>query len=158
MLKFNQKISEELAPYSTINLMLNFDQRNKSRLKITLDNGQEAGIVLENGDSLQHNDVLLSNPKRAEEAFVIRIKAALETVSTVYCDDKLQLARACYHLGNRHVSVQINADFIRYQHDHVLDEMVKGLGLNVDVEEAPFEPEAGAYHTASHGHRKGHSH
>ena len=71
------------------------------------------------------------------------------------------LARAAYHLGNRHVALQIGAGWLRYGHDHVLDDMVRGLGLTVTVEQAPFEPEAGAYHaegrrhataTACHGH------
>ena len=148
MLKFNQKTSESLNPETT--LTLTFDQRNKSRLKVTLDDGREAGIVLENGKHLEHNDLLMSKVTGDNEGVVIQIKAALEQVSTVYCNDTLQLARACYHLGNRHVSLQINADFIRYQHDHVLDDMVKGLGLTVRVEQAPFEPESGAYHTTSH--------
>ena len=147
MLKFNQKTSESLNPETT--LTLTFDQRNKSRLKATLDDGRDVGIVLENGQYLENNDVLISDDSKV----LIQIKAALETVSTVVSGDPLQLARACYHLGNRHVSVQITADFIRYQHDHVLDDMVKGLDLEVKVEQAPFEPEAGAYHTkAHHGH------
>ncbi len=148
MLKFNQKTAESLAPDTT--LTLTFDQRNKSRLKAQLDDGREAGIVLENGKSLHHNDLLISEPHDNNARVIIQIKAALETVSTVYCNDTLQLARTCYHLGNRHVSLQIAADFIRYQHDHVLDDMVRGLGLETHLEQAPFEPESGAYHTSSH--------
>ncbi len=149
MLKFTQKTNEVLEPNAT--LTLTFDQRNKSRLKTTLDDGRAVGIVLKNGDSLKKNDILLNDDSQV----IIQIKAALETVSTVYCNDTLQLARACYHLGNRHVSLQIAPDFIRYQHDHVLDDMVKGLGLEILVEQAPFEPESGAYHTTSPHH---HSH
>ena len=65
------------------------------------------------------------------------------------------MARACYHLGNRHVALQIGEGWVRYQHDHVFDAMVTGLGLNVIVEQAPFEPEAGAY---SQGHAHHHDH
>jgi len=147
MLKFTQKISETIAPDST--LTLTFDQRNKSRLKTTLDDGRSVGIVLANGDSLTQGDILVSDDTQVH----IQIKAALESVSTVYCNDALQLARACYHLGNRHVSLQIDPAFIRYQHDHVLDDMVKGLGLTVCVEQATFEPESGAYQTTAHHHR-----
>ena len=146
MLKFTQKISETIAPDST--LTLTFDQRNKSRLKTTLDDGRSVGIVLANGDSLTQGDILVSDDTQVH----IQIKAALESVSTVYCNDALQLARACYHLGNRHVSLQIDPAFIRYQHDHVLDDMVKGLGLTVYVEQATFEPESGAYQTTAHHH------
>jgi urease accessory protein len=59
------------------------------------------------------------------------------------------LARAAYHLGNRHVALQIGEGWLRYKHDHVLDEMLHGLGLKVAVEQAPFEPEAGAYHSGA---------
>jgi urease accessory protein len=62
----------------------------------------------------------------------------------------------CYHLGNRHVPLQIAATWVRYQHDHVLDDMVLGLGLEVEVEKAPFEPEAGAYQSAAVGHHHSH--
>jgi urease accessory protein len=62
-------------------------------------------------------------------------------------------------LGNRHVPLQITDSFLRYQHDHVLDEMVKGLGLNVETESAPFQPEPGAYSSGqSSGHSSAHSH
>ena len=84
------------------------------------------------------------------------IRAAAETVSEVRCNDPLQLARACYHLGNRHVPLQIEAGLLRYQHDHVLNEMVQGLGLEVSVRQAPFEPEPGAYGGSTHGHSHDH--
>jgi len=86
----------------------------------------------------------------------VQVLAAPERVSTVRCADPLLLARAAYHLGNRHVPLQIEAGFLRYQHDHVLDEMVRGLGLEVLIEQAPFEPEAGAYQSAPHGHAHDH--
>ena len=90
------------------------------------------------------------------------VKAAEEQVSTVRCDDSLLLSRICYHLGNRHVPLQIEAGFSRYQHDYVLDEMVVGLGGSVEVELAPFEPEAGAYQSQAgaghHHHHDDHEH
>jgi len=84
------------------------------------------------------------------------VLAAKETVSAVRCDDPLLYARACYHLGNRHVQLQIDANRLAYLHDHVLDEMLEGLGLTVTAEEACFEPEPGAY-GAAHGHHHAHS-
>ena len=67
------------------------------------------------------------------------------------------MARACYHLGNRHVALQIEEGICRYQHDHVLDDMVRGLGIEVSVELAPFDPEPGAYGGhASGGHHHAH--
>ena len=62
------------------------------------------------------------------------------------------IARACYHLGNRHVPLQITQYWVRYAHDHVLDAMIRDLGLLVDHEEAPFEPESGAYSGGGHHH------
>lgn len=157
MLMFNHKTTDNNQVNAT--LTLTFDQRVKSRLKVILDDGREAGIVLANGASLKHDDLLKSSSEESSQTIIVQIKAAEETVSTVYCEDSLQLAKACYHLGNRHVSLQIEAGFIRYQHDHVLDDMVRGLGLDVKVEQATFEPEPGAYHHASsHTHHHTHSH
>ncbi len=112
-------------------------------------------MFLERGTILRDGDLLL-----ADDGRVVEVEAAPESVSTVQADDPRQLARACYHLGNRHVALQIGAGWLRYQHDHVLDDMVRGLGLEVRSELAPFEPEGGAYvsHAASHGHGHTHSH
>ena len=148
MLKFEKKI-ENGTPDATVTLPR--DQREKSRLKVTLDDGREAGLFFEKGVSFQDGDLIISDDK----SVLVEIKAADETVSSVMCDDPLQLARACYHLGNRHIPLQINKCILRYQHDHVLDEMVRGLGLEVKTEQAPFEPESGAY---SGGGHHGHSH
>jgi urease accessory protein len=72
-------------------------------------------------------------------------------VSIARTDDALLLARAAYHLGNRHVALQIGPGWLRYLHDRVLDGMVRELGLTVAGEQAPFEPEAGAYGGDHHG-------
>ncbi len=125
--------------------MLPFELRSKSRLRTALTTGEEAGLVLERGTVLRGGDLLA-----AEDGRVVEVVAAAETVSTVTANDPWQLARVAYHLGNRHVALQIGAGWVRYQHDHVLDDMVRGLGSAVTVEESPFEPEAGAY--ASHAH------
>ena len=155
MLTFERKV-ESGTPATTVTLPR--DQREKSRLKVTLDDGQEAGLFFEKGTSFQDGDLIISDDGK----LLVEIKAANETVSSVYCDDPLQLARACYHLGNRHIPLQIDEGILRYQHDHVLDDMVRGFGLEVKTEQAPFEPESGAYasgsHDHSHGHHHGHSH
>ena len=155
MLRFNKKLPGPLASeqpcYSTLTLPL--EQRVRSRLRVTLDNGVEAGLFLPRGIVLQQDDGLC-----AESGEIVRILAAQESVSTVRVEDALQMARASYHLGNRHVPLQIAEGFIRYQHDHVLDDMVRGLGLDVFVEEAPFEPEPGAYGESGGGHSHHHAH
>jgi urease accessory protein len=124
-------------------------------LRAKLDNGEEAGLFLERGSVLRHGDLLL-----ADDGRVIEVQAAPETVSTVHTEDALMLARASYHLGNRHVALQIGAGWLRYQHDHVLDDMLRGFGLDVVIEQTPFEPEGGAYvaasnHTHAHAHQHG---
>ena len=90
---------------------------------------------------------------------VIEIVAANEPVSVVKNADALLMARACYHLGNRHTPLQILAGELRYQHDHVLDEMLVGLGLQPQLAQLPFEPEPGAYgeHGSNHAHSHSHS-
>jgi urease accessory protein len=119
---------------------LTHDQRQRRRLRVLLDDGRDAGILLDRVEGLRDGDCLA-----ADDGLVVTVRAAAETLSRVACDDALLLARACYHLGNRHVPLQISAGDLCYVHDHVLDEMVRGLGLSVTCVQAPFEPEPGAY-------------
>ncbi|MFA0405686.1 urease accessory protein UreE [Vibrio sp. 10N.222.52.C12] len=132
-------------------LSLPIDSRIKSRLKVMLDDGRNAGLFLPRGHILRGGEQLSS-----ECGLVVEVKAAPETVSTVYCEDMLLLTRVAYHLGNRHVPLQVEAGWVRYQHDHVLDEMVEGLGAIVTTEKQPFEPEGGAYGGRSGGHHHHH--
>jgi urease accessory protein len=126
---------------------LTLEQRLRSRLRIRLDDGREAGIMLARGETLKDGDLLAS-----VDGLVVRVRAAPEAVSTATSDDALLLARICYHLGNRHVPLQIERGQLRWRHDHVLDDLVRRLGLPVAVERAPFEPEPGAYGGHAHGH------
>lgn len=157
MIKFKSKIlanNANVTPPAT-SLTLGKDQREKSRLKVVLDDGREGGLFFAKGTTFQDGDFIIST----DGLTLVEIKAANETVSTIKCDDPLLLAKACYHLGNRHIPLQINATELRYQHDHVLDEMVRGLGLEVVTEQAPFEPESGAYSGGGHhGHSYDHNH
>jgi len=145
MIRFFNKLT--MPKESATTLTLPWEQRNKSRLMVRLDNGMRAGLFMERGSVLREDDLLLS-----EDGLVVKVRAAAETVSTVLCDAPLLMARACYHLGNRHAPVQITENRIQYPHDHVLDDMMKGLGLEVKIEEAPFEPETGAYAHQGHHH------
>ncbi len=123
---------------------LPIEQRVRSRLRVTLDDGREAGLFLQRGQLLRDNDLLSS-----DDGFIVKVIAAAETVSTVRSDDLTLLAKAAYHLGNRHVPLQVEAGWLRYLHDHVLDAMVEQMGLTVQIEQAKFEPEAGAYQQMS---------
>lgn len=152
MIRLITKIASETQATASVTLPL--DLRIKTRQRVTLDSGEDAGIFLEKGAILRGGEKLQS-----EHGLVVEIIAADEQVSSVYVDDGLALAKAAYHLGNRHIPLQIEAGVLRYQHDHVLDEMVQGFGLGVTVELAPFEPEGGAYQSGAHAQGSdGHSH
>ncbi len=137
-LQITERLREPVDAQAT--LTLPFEQRQKSRLRTRLDNGRDAGLFLPRGTVLRHGDRL-----RATSGLIVEVRAAPEAVSTARADDALLLARAAYHLGNRHVALQLGPGWLRYLHDHVLDGMVRELGLAVSHEQAPFEPEAGAY-------------
>ena len=144
-LQITERLREPADAQAT--LTLPFEQRQKSRLRIRLDNGQDAGLFLPRGTVLRHGDRL-----RATSGLVVEVRAAPEAVSTARADDALLLTRAAYHLGNRHVALQLGPGWLRYPHDHVLDNMARELGLTVNREQAPFEPEAGAYGGGHHHH------
>lgn len=143
-LQIVERLSEDLPVQAT--LTLPFDQRQKSRLRTRLDSGEDVGLFLPRGTVLRHGDRL-----RTTTGLVVEVRAAPETVSIARTDDALLLARAAYHLGNRHVALQIGPGWLRYLHDRVLDGMVRELGLTVAGEQVPFEPEAGAYGGDHHG-------
>jgi urease accessory protein len=147
MLRVERRV---LAGTPTDVLSLPYDDRKKSRLRAQAESGREVAIVLERGSSLRDGDLLA-----ADSGEILLVRAAAESVSDVTSADAVLLARAAYHLGNRHVALQIEPGALRYQHDHVLDEMVAALGLQVTQRTAAFEPEGGAYaggHSHSHGH------
>jgi urease accessory protein len=127
-------------------LVLAFDQRQKSRQRAALDSGEEAAIALPRGAVLRGGDLVLASDGR-----VIEVVARPEKVMHVECESPSLLARAAYHLGNRHVPVEVGEGWLRLAADHVLEQMLAGLGARVTTLEAPFEPEAGAY-GAHHRH------
>ena len=139
MLQINERAKGSKSVTST--LTLTFEQRQRSRQRLLLDDGREAVMMLPRGTILRGGDCLST-----ENGEVIAIKAAIEEVSNAYCSDPLQLSRAAYHLGNRHVELQIGAGWLRYLRDHVLDHMIEGMGLQIRHDTVAFEPEAGAYH------------
>jgi urease accessory protein len=127
-------------------LLLPFELRQRSRQRTALVSGEELGLFLEHGEVLREGDFLL-----AEDGRSVRVTAKPERVLDIACADGEALARIAYHLGNRHVPVQLGARWLRIADDHVLRRMVEGLGASVVAREAPFEPEAGAY-AAAHSH------
>ena len=135
---------------ATERLVLPFELRSKTRLRTRLESGEEAGLFLRRGSVLRGGDLL-----EAEDGRIVLVVAAIEEVMEVHSVNGLALARAAYHLGNRHMAVQLQPGLLRFARDHVLGEMVRGLGLDVVEARAAFEPESGAYggHAAhTHGH------
>jgi urease accessory protein len=133
-------------------LRLPFDLRQKSRQRALLTSGEEVAIVLPRGEVLRGGDWVVASDGR-----VIEVVAQPEKVLHVLCPTPHALMRAAYHLGNRHVPVQLGVGWLRIAADHVLEEMLKGLGASVSTIEAPFEPESGAYgahhhHDSESGH------
>jgi urease accessory protein len=153
MISLTRKVPPSAATDATVTLT--YEQRVRSRLRVTLDDAREAGILLPRGETLKDGDCLA-----AEDGTIVQVRAAPERLSVAVSNDPLRLARACYHLGNRHIPLQIEGARLAWQHDHVLDDLVRGLGLSVETLEATFEPEPGAYggSAGEHGHGHGHGH
>jgi urease accessory protein len=134
------------APHDA-ELVLPFELRQKSRLRTTIASGEEIGLFLERGTVLRDGECL-----HADDGRVIRVVAADEDLLDVRCADSDALARAAYHLGNRHTPAQIGIGWLRIATDDVLAGMLRGLGATVTSLRAPFEPEAGAYAAGHHAH------
>jgi urease accessory protein len=132
-------------------VVLPFAARQKTRQRLSLVSGRVAGLNLPRGSVLRGGALLKG------DGLVVRVIAAREPLS-VASGNSTQLLRAAYHLGNRHIAVELGEHALAYLHDHVLDDMVRGLGLTVSSTEQEFEPESGAYSgatTAGHGHHHG---
>ena len=122
-------------------LVLTFEQRQKSRLRTRTESGEEVALLLPRGTVMRGGDMVTTIDGRRAQ-----IVAAPEKLLHVEARSTHLLARAAYHLGNRHVPVQIGDGFLRIAEDHVLEEMLRKLGARLTHVEAPFEPESGAYH------------
>ncbi len=144
MLTLVQRCDPVAEPYAE--LVLPFDLRIRSRLRTRLASGEEVVLKTERGAILRGGECLES-----EDGRVVRVSAAPEKVMHVTCAGQFELTRAAYHLGNRHVAVEIGDGYLRIASDHVLGGMLLGLGAKVQELEAPFEPESGAY-GGGHGH------
>ena len=126
-------------------LNLSFDERSKSRLRTRLISGEEVALMLPRGEVLRGGDLVTASDGR-----VIEVVARPESLLDVKCENPIALAKVAYHLGNRHVPVEVGEGYLRIAADHVLEDMVKKLGAEVTHLEAAFEPETGAY---GGGHR-----
>ena len=150
---------------------LDWDVRQKSRFETTDSLGRSIGVFLQRGTVLRGGDVLV-----AEDGSLVKVWAAPQRVLRItHCQNHgtpFDLIRAAYHLGNRHVPIELKPDFLQIEPDHVLADMLRAMHLIVNDVDAPFEPENGAYATGghalhhgheqhaveAHGHGHGHSH
>ena len=129
-------------------LQLTFDTRQKSRFRATLNNGTDIGADLPRTGILRSGAFIAT-----EQGDILRIDAKPERLMQVLAKTDFDLLKAAYHLGNRHVPLMLTPSALYFEPDHVLAEMVEGLGLTVTEVEHPFEPESGAYAQHAHEHR-----
>ena len=140
-------------------LELDWDTRSKSRFGATDSTGREVAVVLPRGTALRGGDVLVG-----EDGSLLRVVAAAQPVLQVrFCGEHgspFDLLRAAYHLGNRHVPLELQPELLQFEPDPVLADMLRRQHLVVTEAQAAFEPEGGAYgEGAGHGHHDhGHEH
>ena len=135
---------------------LDWDVRQKSRFDATDSQGRQLGIFLPRGTVARGGDVLV-----AEDGSLVKVIAAPQPVLHItHCTvhgSPYDLIRAAYHLGNRHVPIELKPDHLKIEPDHVLADMLRAMHLIVNAVDEAFEPENGAYATAGHAHA-GHQH
>lgn len=136
---------------------LDWDLRQKSRFETTDSLGRTVGVFLPRGTVLRGGDVLV-----AEDGSLIRVLAApqklLRITACAQHGSAFDLTRAAYHLGNRHVSIELKADHLKIEPDHVLADMLRAMQLTVQEVMEAFEPESGAYASGGHAHGAAHEH
>ena len=139
---------------------LDWDVRQKSRVSATDSSGRDLGVFLPRGTVVRGGDVLV-----AEDGSLVRVVAAPQAVLYItHCKDHgtpFDLTRAAYHLGNRHVPIELQPDHLKIEPDHVLADMLRAMHLIVQARDMAFEPEGGAYatgHGGGHSHHHGHGH
>ncbi len=133
---------------------LAFDDRYRRRITLTDTAGEAFLLDLDKPRTLQHGEGLA-----LEGGGVIQVVAADEKVADIHTHSVAETARIAWHIGNRHIPVQVLTDgSLRIRDDHVLVEMIEGLGAHVHRHSAPFAPESGAYSAENTGHHHGHDH
>lgn len=136
---------------------LDWDVRQKSRFAATDSSGRELGVFLSRGTVVRGGDVLV-----AEDGSMVRVIAAPQAVLRITAcaehGSPFDLTRAAYHLGNRHVPIELQPDHLKIEPDHVLANMLRAMHLTVVQQRDSFEPEGGAYAAGGHHHGDGHGH
>ena len=138
-------------------LELDWDTRQKSRFEATDSAGRTLGVFLPRGTVVRGGDVLVAD----DGSFIRAIAAPQAVLKITHCTQHgtpYDLIRAAYHLGNRHVPIELKPDHLKIEPDHVLADMLRAMHLIVHAVDESFEPENGAYATGGHAHGHGHSH
>ena len=131
---------------ATDTVLIDFDRRHRRRIVLRTEQGAELLLDLPHAARLRDGDGLPT------ESGVIRVQAKPEPLLEIHAHDDGELVRIAWHLGNRHLPVQLLGDRIRIRADHVIADMIEGLGGHVDAIAAPFDPEPGAYAAGGGGH------
>ena len=138
-------------------ITLDWDVRQKSRFESTDSAGRQVGVFLQRGQVVRGGDVLVG-----EDGSLLKVMAAPQAVLRItHCTahgTPFDLTRAAYHLGNRHVPIELQADHLKIEPDHVLADMLRSMHLIVNEVSESFEPENGAYGEHGGGHHHGHDH
>ena len=140
-------------------ITLDHEARHRRRVTLTADGGLSFLLDLDKAAILDDGDAV-----KLEDGRLVQVKAAPESLVEIRTENPLRLMKVAWHIGNRHVPAEITADAIYIGHDHVLMEMVRGLGATASMVERPFRPDRGAYHEHGpdcrhdHGHAHGHDH
>ena len=135
---------------------LDWDIRQKSRFEATDSLGRQLGVFLPRGTLVRGGDVLI-----AEDGSMVKVIAAAQSVLRITActthGTAFDLTRAAYHLGNRHVPIELKPDHLKIEPDHVLADLLRSMHLIVNKVSEAFEPEGGAYSAGGHGHGHGHA-
>jgi urease accessory protein len=129
-------------------VVLDADERHRRRITLTGERGTTFLLDLPHATALRDGDGLV-----LEDGSIVRVAGKPEVLLEITAASPHELARLAWHIGNRHTDVQIVGDKLRIRRDHVLEEMLRGLGARLSAVEAPFDPEHGAY---GHGHQHHH--
>lgn len=132
---------------------LDHEGRHRRRIQLTGDKGTAFLLDLEKATVLNDGDAL-----KLDDGSLILVKAALQKLVEIRTDNPARLMKAAWHIGNRHTPAEVTADALYIEEDHVLVEMLRGLGCAVTAVERPFQPERGAYDQGGHHHGHGHDH
>lgn len=147
MLEVYERLPASAADQIYDQVVLDHLQRERGRIKTQATNGEEVRVFLQRGQTLQIGELLKTSCGK-----VLQVSGAKESVLEAHSADARLFSRACYHLGNRHTKVEIGEGWLRLTADHVLEEMLRELGLETTRIDAVFVPETGAYAKGSHEH------